>query len=118
MGTRGDLTVAEMPARQVWKSKVKKGHRCGTSLCQGVEPEGAERVDAGKVWSRACRRGARGRGEVSGGQMVEELVDRARRWPSSPGVSRGRLGRIWVYKGLLWQPCGAQTEAGPGRRRV
>lgn len=102
MGTRGDLSVAEMPVCQVWKSKVEKGHRCGTSLCQGVEPEEAGKGECGqvlcKVWSGACRRGARGQwggewgpdGEGPGGQSKEVAF-----------LSWGQQRESWVGFGFI-----------------
>lgn len=55
-----------------------------------------EKVNVGKYFTKSgaerAGEGPGASGEVSGGQMVKELVDRARRWPFSPGVSRGRVG--------------------------
>ena len=105
MGTRGDLPVAEMPVCQVWRSKAEKGHRCGTSLYQGVEPEEAGKGECGqvgqvlyKVWSRACRRGARGQwggewgpdGEGAGGQSKEVAF-----------LSWGQQRESWVGFGFI-----------------
>lgn len=71
-------TGVELACVKVWS--LKKQERVNVDKCS-AKP-GAEHAGEGPGAS----------GEVSGGQMVKDLVDRARRWPFSPGVSRGRVG--------------------------
>lgn len=55
-----------------------------------------ERVNVGKCSAKSgaehAGEGPGANGEVSRSRMVKALEDRARRWPFSPGVSRGRVG--------------------------
>lgn len=78
--------------------KAKRRRDTGVELaCVKVRSlKKQERANVGKCSAKSgaerAGEGPEANGEVSGGQTVKALEDRARRCPFSPGVSRGRVG--------------------------